>query len=571
MSSEDIFDSEEKVNFKNPNSVDFARLSADDSKISAQIENPPQENGFKEQWRKIAEKLPFTHSENSALENCLTDNEENLTPVKTDLEKSIKLKKRLRKFVGILSLISVLNSESPSLAQEQNSNFITPTNIINQNSRKSESFGSMSDFLTEILDTKKEERENEIKKAYEQGDFLGITLQSYANRNEDANSADFSNFLETVGYDGKKSRYAREMIESEKLLTEEQWEEIGHQYLADAVDQLKAVETEVADYHLLVRKILVESGHNNIGPNDEQFKMNLLVQEANYRAIKRLDPEEVDYLYQRCGIVNFFRYRTQDLKRQVEILQTVDQQEDLPINGYVLHIFARADYNRVFDSQSNRQDYQAVEAHQQDYPLIIVEAHDYNSFFHQVKTIHQKLGSADIVFIEAHGNKHGFVLGYNQDEATWNKVNIQNYLKNGNLLGKIIKKNGTLVLNSCSTGNDQLNAEAKNGEKISLGPQLSINLSEVLVIAPNQSASPGKTQYYSTADDLKIAVRHQTAKEEKDVTRYYLNGREIDLNNGLEIGPDYNEYAYQESIKNNDSRFHQIPMSSDFIHRHEDL
>ncbi len=570
MTSEDYYNSEKKVNFKNPNRVDFARLVEEDPKISEQIENPQQENGFREQWRKIAEKLPFTNSENSALENCLTDSEEDAPPVKTDLEKSIKLKNRLKKFVGILSLISILNSGSPSQSQEQNANFNTQTNTINQDSR-SKSFGSVNDFLTEILDTKKEERESEIKKAYEQGDFLGITLQSYANKNEDVNSANFSNFLETVGYDGKKSRYAREMIESEKLLTEEQWEEIGSQYLTDVVVQLKEVETEVPDYHLLVRKILVESGYNNIGPNDEQSKMILLVQEANYRAIKRLNPEEVDYLYQRCGMINFFRYRTQDLKRQVEILQAVDQREDLPINGYVLHIFAQADYNRVFDSHSHRQDYQAVEAHQQDYPLIIVEAHDYNSFFHQVKNMHQKLGSADIVFIEAHGNKHGFVLGYNQDGTAWNQVNIQNYLKNGNLLGKIIKKNGTLVLNSCATGNDQLNPEAKNGEKISLGPQLSINLSEVLVIAPDQSASPGKTQYYPTADGLKIAIRHQTARDEKDVTRYYLNGREIDLNDGLEIGPDYNEYAYQEPIKNNDSRLHQIPMSSGFIHRNEDL
>lgn len=383
---------------------------------------------------------------------------------------------------------------------------------------------------------------------YGRGRHLHTVLNSDYYQVADQKSQVFLNFLNSFNFEqANGSPNIRWLLDHD--LDKENLALMEAAQLHQIIQEAQVVETDIKDYHLLIRKIIIDSEKENMSLKNDKNGLKLLLREANWRALQAYTPAEISFLYEKCGITKFFRYRPQDLKKQVEVLNSGEAKHQ----GYVFRLFAKRDTNRAFDTYMQHLNYGDIDPYSQRYPVIIVEVENYTSFMDKIKLVTKKLGAADIMIIDVHGGRNGFIFsnknnirGFSED----NSFHIQRYFKKGTKLEEAIKANGTLVLNSCSTGDEKISIERNEAERASLAVQLSYHLPDRLIIAPGQDAMFGGSKFHHTEKGLKTQFKYfvdysQASGYTNEVTRHYLNGQRLDPNDNQRILGDYREHVYR--------------------------
>jgi len=495
-----------------------------------------QKELFLQYWQKIVateednshydEQATFLADHLSAVEevedeNQALDNESTTTALNL-------WKKKLQKIALVFSLFMVLNQ--PSIV-EANQPITTP--------KQEQKIENKNEY---------EQVKKRADSEYGRGRHLHTVLNSDYYQLADEKSANFLNFLNSFNFE-QTGGPPDILWLLDHNLDKDNLGLMEAAQLNQIMDEVQAVETDIKDYHLLIRKIIIDSAKENMSSKNDKNGMKLILREANWRALQAYTPEEISFLYEKCGITKFFRYRPQDLKKQVEVLNS-NQAEH---KGYVFRLFAKRDINRAFDTYMQHLNYGDIDDHSQKYPVIIVEVENYTSFLDKIKLVTKKLGAADIMIIDAHGSRNGFIFsnknnirGFSED----NSFHIQRYFKKGTKLEEAIKANGTLVLNSCSTGDEKISIERNEAERASLAIQLSYHLPDRLIIAPGQDAMFGGSKFHHTEKGLKAQFKYfidysPASGYTNEVTRHYLNGQRLDPNDNQRIIGDYREHIYR--------------------------
>jgi hypothetical protein len=258
----------------------------------------------------------------------------------------------------------------------------------------------------------------------------------------------FGNFR--LSHRGLESHY--QDIDDSMSPKERQDAENKNELLAEEINQARQ------DYFNKIRGTTTEPFMNIIATagqeqySDEDLTKEFQAMEATRLAIEDLEqkaPGSVQYLNEHFGLTIFSRYPQELLIKQYQLFQAIDGGQKPNLKSYLLVLNGLEDHNSAFDVSEVKDQYRNVDQLGDEHYIIFTEMDSLLTFNKNLNKVTTTLGVPNVIMIGGHGSKESISLSQNLSST---RISNETLLKELLLEKNHIQKGGSVILNSCSTG-----------------------------------------------------------------------------------------------------------------------